>query len=83
MLTRKLLSRSNKLRLYNKIIKLIVIFACKTRIIKRQIEGKLLIYERKLLRAIFCKQADQSWRINTNEELDKLTKRENIVREIK
>jgi hypothetical protein len=29
------------------------------------------------------KQADSSWRIKTNEELDKLTRRQNMLRESK
>jgi hypothetical protein len=50
-----------------------------------QIEEKLFIFERKILWKIFgpYKQADGSWRIKTNEELDKLVKEKNIVREIK
>lgn len=42
-----------------------------------QIGQKLLIFERKILQKIFGpnKQADDSWRIKTNEERDKLTKR--------
>lgn len=50
-----------------------------------QIEKKLLIYERQMVRKIFGwnKQADASWRIKTNEEPDKLAKRKNVVREIK
>ena len=42
-----------------------------------------LIFETKILRKIFGpnKQADGSWRIKTNEELDKLVKRkQNMVR---
>jgi hypothetical protein len=52
---------------------------------KTQIEQKVLIFERKILRKIFGpnKQADGSCRIKTNEELDKLTTRKNVVREIK
>lgn len=49
-----------------------------------QIEQQLPIYRMKILQKIFGlnKQADGFWRINTNEELDKLTKRKNTVREI-
>jgi hypothetical protein len=44
---------------------------------KKQLEETLLIFEIKILRKIFGPniQADGSWRIKTNEEFDKLTKR--------
>ena len=43
-----------------------------------------LIFETKILRKIFGpnKQADGSWRIKTNEELDKLIKGKSLVSEI-
>jgi len=52
---------------------------------RKQIEATLLVFEIKILRKIFGPnvQADGSWRIKTNEEFDKLTRRENILREIK
>lgn len=42
-----------------------------------QIGWQLSIFQRKILQKIFRlnKQADGFWRINTNEELDKLTER--------
>lgn len=52
-------------------------YACKTWIMKKQTEQKLLIFERKI------KLADSSWRIKTNKELYKLLKRKKYVREIK
>jgi hypothetical protein len=41
-----------------------------------------MIFERKILRKIFgpTKEANGLWRIKTNEELDKLIKRKNIIR---
>jgi hypothetical protein len=47
---------------------------------KKKIEEKLLIFEIKILRKIsgLNIQADGSWRIKTNEEFDKLTKRKKI-----
>jgi len=41
---------------------------------------KLLVLERKILRRIFGPtEQNQTWRINSNEELDKLIKHEDIV----
>jgi hypothetical protein len=50
---------------------------------EKQIEQKLLLFERQILRKIFGpnKQSDGSCRIKTNGELDKLTSK-NVVREI-
>jgi hypothetical protein len=44
-----------------------------------------MIFERKILRKIFgpTKEANGLWIIKTNEELDKLIKRKNIIRFIK
>jgi len=44
---------------------------------RKQIKATFLIFEIKILRKIFGPniQADGSWRIKTNEEFDKLTKR--------
>jgi hypothetical protein len=44
-----------------------------------------MIFERKILRNIFgpIKEANGLWRIKTNEELDELIKRKNIIRFIK
>jgi len=46
---------------------------------------KLKIFERKILRKIFgpTKEVNGLWRIKTNEELDELIKRKNIIRFIK
>jgi hypothetical protein len=44
-----------------------------------------MIFEGKILRKIFgpTKEANCLWRIKTNEEMDKLIKRKNIIRLIK
>ena len=48
------------------------------------ITQKLLVFERKFLRGIFGPtKENQTWRIKTNEELDKLIKHENTVNYIK
>jgi len=51
---------------------------------KEPIIQELLVFERKILRGIFGPtKENQIWRINTNEELDKLIKFKNIVNHIK
>jgi hypothetical protein len=72
------------------VIKPSVTYACKTWVMKMQIEWQLsviiiIIIIKKIYKKIFGlnKQAVGFWRINTNEELDKLTKRKNtVIREI-
>jgi hypothetical protein len=56
-----------------------------TWVLKEAMKQKLLIYERKILKRIFgpSKNMDGSWRIKTNEELNKLIKYKNIVNHIK
>jgi len=46
---------------------------------------KLMIFERKILKKIFgpTKEENGLWRIKTNEQLDELIKRKNIIRFIK
>jgi hypothetical protein len=67
------------------IIRPVVTYACETRILKETIKNKLIVFEWKLLRKIFGpkKERDITWRIKTNDELDKLTKHKNIINYIK
>jgi len=52
--------------------------------LKENIIGKLLVFERKILRGIFGPTKENKiWRIKNNEELEKLIKHENIVNYIK
>jgi hypothetical protein len=48
-------------------------------------EQKLMVFERKILRKIFgpIKVSEDRWRIRTNNELDMLINRANIVRYVK
>ena len=53
-------------------------YASETWVLKENIQ-KLLVFERKILRGIFgTMKENQTWRIKSNEELDKLIKHENI-----
>jgi hypothetical protein len=85
MFQNKLLSKKSKLKLYWTLIRPIVTYACETWVLKGSSVQKLMIFERKILRRIFgpTKEVNGLWRIKTNEELDKLIKRRNIIRFIK
>jgi hypothetical protein len=50
-----------------------------------RIKNKLMLFERNMLRKIFdpTKERDGTWRIKTNDELDKLIRHENIINYIK
>jgi len=61
-----------------------VTYASETWVLKENITQKLLVFERKILRGIFGPtKENQTWRIKTNEELDKLIKHKNVVNYIK
>ena len=76
----KLISKNAKLKLYFSVIRPVVTYACETWILKETITNRLMVFERKILRKIFGPTYEnRSWRIKTNEELDKLIKHENII----
>jgi len=76
----KLISKNAKLKLYFSVIRPVVTYACETWMIKETITNGLMVFERKILRKIFCPTYENgSWGIKTNEELDKLIKHENII----
>jgi hypothetical protein len=61
-------------------IRTIVTYSCKTCILKETIINKLLVFERKILRKIFGPNNENGiWRIKTNQELDEIIKRKNII----
>ena len=59
----------------------VIIYARETKVLK----GKLLIAERKILRRIFgpTQDRDGTWRLKTNDELNNLIRKENIIIYIK
>jgi hypothetical protein len=71
--------------LYWSIIRPVVIYACETWVLKETIKNKAMIFERKVLKKIFgpTKERDGTWRIKTNDELDKLIRHKNIINHIK
>ena len=59
-------------------------YASETWVLKETILQKLLVFERKILRRIFGPTKENKiWRVETNEELDKLIKHKNIINYIK
>jgi len=52
---------------------------------EKTIKNKLMVFERKVLRKIFgpTKERDGTWRIKTNDELDKLIRHKKIINDIK
>jgi hypothetical protein len=54
-------------------------------VLKENIKTKLSVFERKVLRRIYgpTKKSDGTWRIKSNEELNKLTGNKNIINYIK
>jgi len=73
------------MKLYWSIIRPIVTYACETWVLKETVKKKLMIFERKVLRKIFgpTKERDGTWRIKTNEELNKLIRHKNNINYIK
>jgi hypothetical protein len=53
--------------------------------VKRKHKSKLRIFERKVLRRVYgpTKESDGTWRIKSNEELNRLIANKNIVNYIK
>jgi hypothetical protein len=76
----KLISKKAKLKLYFSVIRPAVTYACETWILKETITNRLMVFERKILRKIFGPTYENgSWRIKTNQELDKIIKHKNIT----
>ena len=79
------LSRRSKLKLYQSVIRPVVVHGCETWVPKENIIQKLSVFERKILRRIFgpTKKKDGSWKIKTNMELDKSIQHRNIINYVK
>jgi hypothetical protein len=54
-------------------------------VLKENIKTKLRVFERKVLRRIYglTKESDGTWRIKSNDELNRLTANKNIINYIK
>jgi hypothetical protein len=68
----KLLSKKSKLKMYQTLVRAVVMYACETWVLKETIKQKLFVFGR-ILRRIFepIKERDGTWRIKTNNELNK------------
>jgi len=73
------------MKLYRSIIRPIVTYTYETWVLKKTIKNKLLVFERKVLRKILgpTKERDGTWRIKTNDELNKLIRRKKMINDIK
>jgi hypothetical protein len=71
--------------MYKTLVRPVVTYACETWVLKENIKTKLRVFERKALRKIYgpTKEKDGTWRIKSNEELNRLTGNKNIINYIK
>jgi len=71
--------------MYKSIIRPTVTYGCETWAMTVTEQNRLLVFERRVLRKIYGPTLDNdgTWRIKTNEELEILIKRKNIVKFIK
>jgi len=81
----KLLSKKSKLRMYQTLVRPVVTYACETWVLKENIKSKLRVFERKVVRIIYgpTKESDGTWRIKSNDELNRLIGNKNIIKYIK
>jgi len=81
----KLLTKNSKLRMYKTLVRAVVTCACETWVLKGNIKTKLRVFERKVLRRIYgpTKEKDGTWRIKSNEELNRPTGNKNTINYIK
>ena len=81
----ELLTKKSKLRMYQTLVRPVVTYARETWVLKENIKTKLRVFERKVLRRIYrrTKESDGTWRIKSNEELNRLIGNKNIINYIK
>ena len=81
----RLLSIKSKITLYKVIVKPIALYACSTWATTKSDEGKLGVFERKILRKIFGpkRSNDGEYEMRNNEELDNLYKEPTIIGSLK
>jgi hypothetical protein len=81
----KLLCKKSKLRMYQTLVRPVVTYACETWVLKVNIKSKLRVFERKVLSRIYgpTKESDGTWRIKSNDELNRLIGNKNTINYIK
>jgi hypothetical protein len=85
LLNNKDLNAASKLQIYKSTIRPTVTYGCETWAMTVTEQNRLLVFERRVLRKIYGRTLDNNgtWRIKTNEELEILIQKTNIVRFIK
>jgi hypothetical protein len=81
----KVISQNIKSQLYNTLIRPAVTYASETCVFKENEINKLKTFERNIVRKIHgpTRRADGYWRIKTNQEINDILKRQNIIGFIK
>ena len=81
LLKSKQLTKNSKLRMYKTSVRPVVTYACETWLLKENTKTKLKVFERKVLRRIYgpTKRKDGTWRIKSNEELNRFIDNKNII----
>ena len=81
----KLLAMNSKLQMYKTLDRPAVTYVCETWVLKENIETKLRVFVRKVLRRIYgpTKEKEGTWQIKSNEELNRLTGNTNSIKYIK
>ena len=81
----RLVSKKLKMILYWSIIRPTVTYGCETWGLEGNVKNRFMVFKRKVLRKIFgpTKERDDTWRIKTNDELDKLIRHKNVINYIK
>jgi hypothetical protein len=71
--------------MYQRLVRPVVTHACETWVLKENTKSKLRVFERKVLRRIYgpTKESDDTWRIKSNDELNRLIGNKNIINDIK
>ena len=71
--------------MYQTLVRPVVTYACETWILKENIKSKLRVFERNVLIRINgpTKESDGTWRIKSNDELNRLIGNINIINCIK
>jgi hypothetical protein len=66
--------------MYQTLVRPVVTYSCETWVLKENIKSNLRVFERKVLRSIYgpTKESDGTWRIKSNDELNRLIGNKNI-----
>lgn len=82
LMKRKSITRYTKIRLYNTVIRPVVLYACETWSLTKKQQQRILVFENNILRRItgpIFDEGEQRWRRRHNAEIRATTKQESIV----